>query len=201
MGLPTRSLYAIDLQTGAQELLFSHPQFDCLKGYFDPKDGSLQAANVRDGFLEWHFFNAEFQKDVQTIEKMLNQGEVTLLSRLSKDRKWLVTHREDDHPTAYYLFDRDTKELKLVLQEAPQLLQYTFGKMEPFHFQASDGQDIQGYFLKPPCGEPPFPRILQAHGGPHLWDSWGFIPQSQYWASKGYAMLFINYRWSFGFGK
>jgi len=200
-GLATRGLYAIDLQTGLKELLFSHPKFDCLNCYFNPKDGSLQAAYVRDGLLEWHFFDANFREEIQGIEKKLNTGEVTLLSRLSKDRNWLVAHRQDDRPTAYYLFNRDTKEFELVLQEAPQLLQYTFGKMEPFHFQASDGQVIQGYFLKPPCGEPPYPTILHAHGGPHVRDSWGFLPQSQYWASQGYATLLINFRGSFGFGK
>jgi dipeptidyl aminopeptidase/acylaminoacyl peptidase len=200
-GVPTRSLFSIDLQTGASELLFSHPQLDCLKGYFNPDDGKLQAAHVRDGRLEWYFFDDEFQEEIQSAEKKLGGGEITLLSRLSKDRKWFLAHRQDDFPTAYYLLDRDTKDLKLVLQEAPQLLQYTFGKMESFHFQASDGQTIQGYFLKPPHGQSPYPTILQAHGGPHLRDNWGFIPQSQYWASQGYATLFINYRGSFGFGK
>lgn len=200
-GVPTRSLISIDLETAVPELLFSHPQFDCLKGYFNPRDGKLQAAYVRDGLLEWHFFDAEFQEEIQSAEKKLGRGEVTLLSRLSNDRKWFLAHRQDDFPTAYYLLDRDTKDLKLVLQEAPELLQYTFGKMESFHFQASDGQTIQGYFLKPPVGEPPYPTILEAHGGPHSRDIWGFIPESQYWASQGYATLFVNYRGSFGFGK
>lgn len=201
-GLPARGVYAVDLQTGARELWFSHPKLDCLKAY--SKNGKLQAACVRDGRLEWHFFDQEFQEDIQTIEKKLCQGEVVgevvLLARLSKDRKWFVAHRQDDHPTAYYLFDRTTKGLQLSLQEAPELLRYTFGKMETFHFQASDGQEIQGYFLTPPCGNPPYPTILQAHGGPHLRDTWGFLPQSQYWASRGYASLFINFRGSSGFG-
>ncbi len=200
-GLSARGLYTIDLQTGSRELLFSHPKLDCLKGYLDPTDGKFQAAHVRDGLLEWHFADEKFREDIQTIEKQFGKGEVTLLSRLSKDRKWFVSHRQDDHPTAYYLFDRETREVKLVLQEAPQLLPYTFGNMESFHFQASDGQEIQGYFLKPPCGKPPYPTILQAHGGPHGRDSWGFIPQSQYWATQGYASLFINFRGSSGFGK
>lgn len=201
LDLPALGLYAVDLQTGARELLFSHPKLDCLKSYFNPNDGKLQAALVRDGDLQWQFFDPEFQEEIQSVEKKLEFGEVNLLSRLSKDRKWFISHRQDDRPTAYYLLDRDSKELKLVLQEAPELLQYTFGKMESFHFQASDGQDIQGYILKPPFGEPPYPTILQIHGGPHARDIWGFIPQAQYWASKGYAILYINYRGSLGFGK
>ncbi|MBS0629727.1 MAG: S9 family peptidase [Verrucomicrobia bacterium] len=200
-GVPTRSLFSIDLQTGSSELLFSHPQLDCLRVYFNPENGKLQAAYVRDSLREWYFFDDEFQEEIESAEKQLGKGEITLLSRLSEDQTWFLAHRQDDSPTAYYLLDRDTKQLKLVLQEAPHLLQYTFGKMEPLHFQASDGQTIQGYFLRPPHGEPPYPTIVEVHGGPHLRHNWGFIPESQYWASQGYATLFINYRGSFGFGK
>ncbi len=200
-GMTTRSLFAVDIKTGARELLFSHPKLDALRAYFHPENGKLQAVLVRDGALEWHFFDPQFQKEIQSIQEILGRGEIQLLSRLSRQRKWFVSHRQDDMPTAYYLFDKERGDLELVLQEAPELLQYAFGKMEPFHFRASDGQIIQGYFLRPPEGEPPYPTLLQPHGGPHVRDVWGFFPQAQYWASQGYASLFINYRGSFGFGK
>lgn len=201
LDLPTRSLYEIDLKTGSRELLFSHPKLDCTKAYFHPETGNLQAACVRDDLLQWVFFDPEFESEIHSIEKRVGEGEVLLLSRLSKDRKWFFVHRQDNRPNAYYLWNRDTKEQALVLQEAPHLLDYSLGKMRPIHFQARDGQEIQGYLLLPPSGEPPYPTILQVHGGPHLRDVWGFMPQSQYWASRGYAVLFINYRSSFGFGK
>lgn len=199
--LPAKGIVAIDKETGEHEVLFSHPRLDCLRGYFDPENGKLQAALVRDDILEWHFFDDMFQAEIEGVEKKLCRGEVVLLSRLSGDSKWLLMHRQDDMPVAYYLLDRKAKALELVFQEAPKLIQYQFGKMESFHFQASDGQWIQGYFLRPPIGSPPYPTIVQVHGGPHLRDYWGFSPQSQYFASQGYASLFINYRGSSGFGK
>ncbi len=201
MEQPTRGIYSIDLQSGDAELLFSHPKLDCLKSYFHPETGALQAAVVRDGLLEWHFFDADFQTNYERIESVLKKGEIHLISRLSKDRKWFIVHRQDDAPNAYYVWDKDEKKLTLAYQESPNLLNYTFGKMESFHFTATDGQDIQGYFLKPPVGETPYPTVVQVHGGPHGRDQWGFIPHRQYLASQGYAVLFINYRATFGFGK
>ena len=201
MEQPTRGIYSIDLQSGDAELLFSHPKLDCLKSYFHPKTGALQAAVVRDGLLEWHFFDADFQTNYERIESVLKKGEIHLISRLSKDRKWFIVHRQDDAPNAYYIWDKEEGKLTLAYQESPNLLNYTFGKMESFHFTATDGQDIQGYFLKPPVGEAPYPTVVQVHGGPHGRDQWGFIPHRQYLASQGYAVLFINYRATFGFGK
>ncbi len=201
MDLPTRGIYAIDLQSGHKELLFSHPTLDCLKGYFHPETGALQAALVRDGFLEWHFFDTDFQQNYEMIAAELKEGEIQLISRLSKDQKWFILHRQDDAPNAYYLWNKDAKKLTLAYQESPNLLNYTFGKMESFHFNATDGQQIQGYFLRPPVGEAPYPTVVQVHGGPHARDQWGFFPHRQYLSSQGYAVLFINYRGSLGFGK
>ncbi len=43
--------------------------------------------------------------------------------------------------------------------------------------------------------------VLDVHGGPWARDSWGFNPEHQLWANRGYAVLSVNYRSSTGFGK
>jgi dipeptidyl aminopeptidase/acylaminoacyl peptidase len=47
----------------------------------------------------------------------------------------------------------------------------------------------------------PVPLVLDVHGGPWARDSWGFQPEHQLWANRGYAVLSVNYRGSMGFGK
>jgi len=198
--LMTQGLYEVDLKNGEKKLLFSHPKLDLEKAYFNPKTNELQAALVKYDQIEWHFFDDSFEADIKALYERLSDGEVILESRLAKDRKWLVLHRRDDHPNAYYLWDRDAQNLQLVLQEAPQLLNFPFGKLKSFTFSASDGQEIQGYLLIPPLGSPPYPMILYPHGGPNVRDSWGFNPHHQFLANRGYALLFVNYRGSDGFG-
>jgi dipeptidyl aminopeptidase/acylaminoacyl peptidase len=43
--------------------------------------------------------------------------------------------------------------------------------------------------------------VLVVHGGPWARDSWGMSPTHQWLASRGYAVLSVNYRGSAGFGK
>jgi dipeptidyl aminopeptidase/acylaminoacyl peptidase len=42
---------------------------------------------------------------------------------------------------------------------------------------------------------------MYVHGGPWVRDYWGFNPEAQFLANRGYAVLQINYRGSSGYGK
>ena len=43
--------------------------------------------------------------------------------------------------------------------------------------------------------------MLNVHGGPWARDDWGYDPEHQLLANRGYAVLAVNYRGSTGFGK
>ena len=43
--------------------------------------------------------------------------------------------------------------------------------------------------------------MLNVHGGPWARDDWGYDPEHQLLANRGYAVLSVNYRGSTGFGK
>jgi dipeptidyl aminopeptidase/acylaminoacyl peptidase len=61
-----------------------------------------------------------------------------------------------------------------------------------------------GAGVAPSTGErpvAPLPLILDVHGGPWARDSYGFNPEHQWLANRGYAVLSVNYRGSTGFGK
>jgi dipeptidyl aminopeptidase/acylaminoacyl peptidase len=47
----------------------------------------------------------------------------------------------------------------------------------------------------------PLPLVLNVHGGPWARDNWGYDPEHQLLANRGYAVLSVNYRGSTGFGK
>ena len=75
--------------------------------------------------------------------------------------------------------------------------------MKPIEFNARDGLKIHGYLTLPNDNfKKPFPLIVNPHGGPYgERDEWGFNPESQMFANRGYAVLQINYRGSGGYGK
>jgi len=45
------------------------------------------------------------------------------------------------------------------------------------------------------------PMVLSVHGGPWARDSWGYKPEAQWFANRGYACLQVNFRGSTGYGK
>ena len=74
--------------------------------------------------------------------------------------------------------------------------------MQPISYQARDGLTIHGYLSTPRGVEARnLPLILVVHGGPWARDAWGYQPEVQLLANRGYAVLQINYRGSTGYGK
>jgi dipeptidyl aminopeptidase/acylaminoacyl peptidase len=74
--------------------------------------------------------------------------------------------------------------------------------MEPFSFAARDGLEIHGYLTFPPGAERrDLPAVLMVHGGPWARDAWGFNPEAQWLANRGYVSIQVNFRGSTGYGK
>lgn len=78
---------------------------------------------------------------------------------------------------------------------------------ESVRFPLADGTEGQAFFYPPtsaqycvPVGELP-PMIVTAHGGPTARASEGFSFKVQWWTSRGFAVLDVNYSGSTGFGR
>ncbi len=67
-------------------------------------------------------------------------------------------------------------------------------------FNGADGVQVEGWYMKPPVGQAPYPTILYIHGGPHGAYGYGFHFDFQMLAGAGYGVLFINHRASTGYG-
>ncbi len=74
--------------------------------------------------------------------------------------------------------------------------------MRPVTITSRDGLALHSYLTLPLDAEPRgLPTVLFVHGGPWARDAWGYDPQAQFLANRGYAVLQVNYRGSTGFGK
>jgi dipeptidyl aminopeptidase/acylaminoacyl peptidase len=84
----------------------------------------------------------------------------------------------------------------------PELEQHTLAPMQPFTVRARDGLNLHGYLTVPP-GTPrrDLPAVLLVHGGPWHRDVWGYDPQVQWLANRGYLVIQVNFRGSAGYGK
>jgi dipeptidyl aminopeptidase/acylaminoacyl peptidase len=70
----------------------------------------------------------------------------------------------------------------------------------PVEIIARDGQVLTAYLTRPPYAGPG-PLVVLAHGGPWSRDVWGWQSEVQWFASRGWTVLQVNYRGSSGFGR
>jgi dipeptidyl aminopeptidase/acylaminoacyl peptidase len=120
---------------------------------------------------------------------------------LSEDKKKvLVSAQKDNSPPKFFWLDLDKKSGGFWLSQYPDLEGKLLANVLPIEFEASDGMSLHGYLTLPnnqAKGKPPL--IVFPHGGPQGRDYQYFDPFVQFFASKGYAVLQVNFRGSTGY--
>ena len=85
---------------------------------------------------------------------------------------------------------------------SPWIDENKMAEMKPVTYVSRDGLTIHGYLTLPKGKESVnLPVVINPHGGPWHRDVWGFNPEVQFLASRGYAVMQMNFRGSTGYGK
>lgn len=169
---------------------------------FDPKTHALIGFHGLVGDEgRYVFFAPESAKAWAKIEKAY-PGELVSLVSWSDDRSKVVALV--DSPTegpAYALVDFTTHKATWLGARYEKLKEGDISPVRPVSFKAADGLPLTGY-LTLPGGRVAknLPLIVHPHGGPAARDVPGFDWWAQAMASRGYAVLQVNYRGSAGFG-
>jgi dipeptidyl aminopeptidase/acylaminoacyl peptidase len=194
-------LVRLDLLTEEVEILAEDPDYDVSGVLVHPDTREVQAAAFTRARTEWIVLDEAVREDFAAIAK-LHPGDFAVVSRDRADENWLVVFTADDGPASYYAYDRDEKQGTHLFDDRSDLKEYTLAPMEPVSFEARDGLKIYGYLTVPPAlGRENLPMVLNVHGGPWARDLWGYDPEAQWLANRGYACLQVNYRGSTGYGK
>ncbi len=148
------------------------------------------------------WFTAEDRQLQGEIDAAL-PGTYNLITSRSRDEsKMIIRAISDRDPGTYYFFNSTSGVLKQLIKQRDAVDPKTMAVMQPVTFAARDGLTLHGY-LTLPVGRAGkgLPLIIHPHGGPYgPRDSWGFNPEVQFLANRGYAVLQINYRGSGGYG-
>lgn len=109
----------------------------------------------------------------------------------------------DRDPGSYYLLDRKTMKAELLFSAQEMIDPAVMAPRRPISFTARDGLVLHGFLTMPAktAGGAKPPLVLMPHGGPHgVYDDWFFDSDAQFLASRGYAVLQVNFRGSAGRG-
>jgi dipeptidyl aminopeptidase/acylaminoacyl peptidase len=200
-GANAAQLAALDLMSGATEVLAGDERYDVGEVLVNPDTYEIEAVAIQRAHAEWTVLDENVREDFEVIEK-LNRGNFAVASRDRADERWLVDFTVDDGGASYYSYDRQKREGTPLFDAQPDLAGYTLARMQPTSFTSRDGLTIEGYLTLPPgAGSEGLPMVLNVHGGPWARNGWGYDPEAQWLANRGYACLQVNYRGSTGYGK
>jgi len=200
-GADKARLTRVDIATGASTVLTEDPDADVSGAILHPDTRDPQVVTILKDRMTYVVLDPSVEDDVKAI-RALHPGDPIFAGRDEADQTWLVGFTYDTGSIAYYMYDRAAKSGALLFEARPELSSYTLAAMEPFSFTARDGLTIHGYVTFPPgLDRSSLPAVLNVHGGPQVRDTWGYDPEAQWLANRGYLCVQVNYRGSTGYGK
>jgi dipeptidyl aminopeptidase/acylaminoacyl peptidase len=148
---------------------------------------------------------AWFDEELARVQSLLDKALPDAVNRFSwsRDRtRFLVLSYSDVSPGSFYLLDTKTKKMEWLVDRSPQIKPKLMAHMKPVRYAARDGLEIPAYLTLPPGSDGKnLPLVMMVHGGPWVdGDEWGFIPEVQFLAARGYAVLQPNFRGTTRYG-
>lgn len=137
----------------------------------------------------------------KAVEDAFPGDRVTLQSWSTDRRKVVALVDSPVNGPVFALVDLISRKAERLGGQFAGLAPEDIARQEPVRFKAADGLALSGY-LTLPRGKPAkgLPLVVFPHGGPAVRDTPGFDWWAQGMASRGYAVLQVNYRGSNGFG-
>ncbi len=202
------SQFAISKLDGSErKVLASEPRLSIARVYWTPPPYIPFAAVGYDGKISY-LAHDKYAEILKALSDKFSGHRVGFASMSDDGSKILISADSDKDPGTYALFDTSDNNLRALYQVKPWIKANELGTRKPFWFKASSGTELQGFVTLPPHRvEKNLPTILVAHGGPlgiadgwPMSSTWGST-EAQFLATRGYAVVQVNYRGSGGRGQ
>jgi dienelactone hydrolase len=199
-GRDKAALFAVDMATRNATLLAADDEADIVYADFDFNKRIPLAARANKDRVRWLAVDPGAAQDLADLAGY-GPGDVEIIDRSADNRFVTVFYERDAESGEYALLDRQTRNVRGLFKQRKALAGLSLQKMQPVIIPARDGLRLNGYLTLPAAQTGRSPMVLLIHGGPYARDTWGFNSTLQWLASRGYAVLSVNYRGSTGFGK
>jgi len=180
-----------------------------LKGYdfdgevlFDDASRKTSGVTYKSDAIGVAWFDPALRADQEAIDKQLD-GTVNVFTctRCSSARHLVVTAYSDRQSPVYFLYERATRKLQLIASSRPWLDSAKMAEQDFVRVKTRDGLEIPVLVTRPQ-GKGPWPTVVLVHGGPNVrGEEWGFAPDTQFLASRGYLVIQPEFRGSLGYGE
>ncbi|HEU4592820.1 MAG TPA: S9 family peptidase [Steroidobacteraceae bacterium] len=196
------AIFEMDLSERTdRQLLFADPEVDVGGAIYWPSDHRVVGFTYERDLPRRMVFDGEAKSILDGIDAVLPNAVNRVIDSSRDGRKLLIASSTDVRPTDFHILDLDEKKLRRVGSANPALAKEPLAPMKAVKIKGPDGVTLPGYLTLPPGSSgKKVPMIVYPHGGPHVRDHWGFDEMVQFFASRGYAVLQVNFRGSTGYG-
>lgn len=202
--LNKNALWRFNIKTSEYTLLAEAPNNLDISGPILKRTGKTVKVigfTYNDNFIKRTYFDEKSNQLALQISNLFEKNDLkaTIYDRNENKTRYLIYAISDKSPGKFYTYDKVKKKLKVWYTQYPDLEKAKLASVQPINFEARDGMKLHGYLTLPNNIKNP-PVVLFPHGGPFARDSQYFDPFVQMFASRGYAVLQVNYRGSTGYG-
>ena len=185
-----------------EEMIYARDDVDVGGVVWSKARKRLAYANYQTWKNERHYLDPDAKSLFERLEAKVPGYEVIVQSTTDDESGLIVAATSDRTQGTRYLYDRKHDRLTKLGDVTPWLPEAMMAAVKPIEYKSRDGLTIHGYLTVPNgAAAKKLPVIVNPHGGPWFRDGWGFNPEVQFLASRGYAVLQVNYRGSTGYGR
>ena len=200
-------LYLFDLDTGKKQKIFQHPKVS-ISGYKVDKSGEIYAVEYDDGYPATKILlpNHPQAIELKKIMKTLKGYNISVVSETLDGATKVVLAYNQFSAGDYLLYNSKKDQLDFLFSRRAWVDTNTAANVVPYQFKSRDGLDIAAYVTLPLGADTlkeakNLPFIVNVHGGPHgVRDDMKYNRENQLYASRGIAVLQVNFRGSDGYG-
>lgn len=195
----------LDLTTGEFTELFRDEVADIDQYLWSTDESTLLAVTTSAGAPRVTMVDDDHPESAiyQSLAAAFPGKYVDFSSHTADGQQIVVSVRSDTDPGELYLYDRSTGQARFLMRSRDWVDPEKSASVRPFAIRSRDGLQLHGYLTIPHGSDGKnLPMIVNPHGGPiGPRDVWGYNPETQLLASRGYAVLQVNFRGSGGYGK
>ena len=186
-------------------VLYANNDYDVNGVGYSKKRKVITAAYYNSWKSERHYFDSVSKTTFENIQQQLPGYEIGLTGVNKEENTIIVRTYSDKSLGAYYIYTTVDNKLEKIVEVSPWIDENQMSNQLPINYKSRDGLNINGYLTLPKGytmeTAKNLPIVINPHGGPWARDGWGFNPEIQFLANRGYGVLQMNFRGSTGYGR